>query len=317
MSEKKEPPCLEIQQLTLTTPSSVRLLSDVSFKLEAKQCLAIVGESGGGKSTLVKLLTGFLPKGYQTSGQVFLQGQPLLEFKEQHWQTLRRQQLAVVFQDSLSGLNPLQKIGRQLAEVLNLKLKDAKNPQDTVEYWLSKVGLPLEYALAYPHQLSGGMRQRVMLALAIAKNPSLLITDEPTTALDSLAQQAVLDCLKQLKGQTSWLWISHDLPMVAKMADQIVILYQGQVLEVGDSQTLLNNPAHPYTQGLLASALPKTVGQHRQILPALQPKNDAAQNVVGGCPFFDRCWKADSLCRQQFPPPVEKDGQQVFCWKPF
>ena len=257
-------PILSVENLSVSFNAfagTVYAVRDVSFTLNKGETLAIVGESGSGKSVTTKAILGILPKnGHIDQGQILFHGKDLAQFKEKDFYDVRGKQISLVFQDPLSALNPIMKIGRQISEVL--RYHDHMSPEQAKKRALElmeAVGIP-EPAVRYdqyPFQFSGGMRQRVVIAIALASNPEILICDEPTTALDVTIQSKILDLINEIKvkNHLSILFITHDLGVVANMADRVAVMYAGRIVEMGTSQEVFYEPAHPYTWALL-SAMP-------------------------------------------------------------
>jgi peptide/nickel transport system ATP-binding protein len=319
---------LSVQDLTVTFPSAngpAVALDGVSFSVMRGETLALVGESGSGKSLTALAVMGLLPSGAAVAaGSVHLDGQELLHRPAAVMNDVRGARIGMVFQEPMTSLNPVLTIGRQLTEGLEVhrRFSPAQARTRAAEL-LALVGIPdaARRLGAYPHQLSGGMRQRVMIAMAVACEPSLIIADEPTTALDVSIQAQVLDLLADLRERlhTAILLITHDLGVVAEMADRIAVLYAGHVVEVAGAEKLFDAPRHPYTEGLLAAvprldALIAEDGEQRRLaeLPGSVPGITARP---AGCPFTPRCKLAIPLCAEEMPPlnPVSA-SQAAACW---
>lgn len=291
----------------------------VSFHMGAGETVGIVGESGSGKSVTAKAIMGLIaPPGKITHGSVTFQGENLLGLSQKDWRKLRGNRIAMVFQDPMTSLNPVKTIGFQMSEVIRrhrgLGKKEAM--QEAVEM-LRKVGIsePERRVKQYPHEFSGGMRQRVMIAMALSCNPELLIADEPTTALDVTIQAQILDLLKKLKDEsdTAVLLITHDLGVVAQVCSRVVVMYGGMVMEEGTVEDIFYRTGHPYTQGLLRS-LPKRVGANRERLVPIEGSPPDLINPPAGCPFRDRCPYAFGKCAE-LPPVAELgEGHRSLCW---
>ncbi|MED5018705.1 ABC transporter ATP-binding protein [Paenibacillus chibensis] len=291
----------------------------VSFHMGAGETVGIVGESGSGKSVTAKAIMGLIaPPGKITYGSVTFQGENLLGLSQKDWRKLRGNRIAMVFQDPMTSLNPVKTIGFQMSEVIRrhrgLGKKEAM--QEAVEM-LRKVGIsePERRVKQYPHEFSGGMRQRVMIAMALSCNPELLIADEPTTALDVTIQAQILDLLKKLKDEsdTAVLLITHDLGVVAQVCSRVVVMYGGMVMEEGTVEDIFYRTGHPYTQGLLRS-LPKRVGANRERLVPIEGSPPDLINPPAGCPFRDRCPYAFGKCAE-LPPVAELgEGHRSLCW---
>ncbi|MGW7680431.1 ABC transporter ATP-binding protein [Kribbella sp. NPDC054772] len=314
---------LEVRDLRVsfdTPDGTVRAVRGVSFDAEAGQTLAIVGESGSGKSVATQTITG-LTRGAEVSGTAFFDGTDLITADEATFRRLRGAQIGMIFQDPLSSLHPLYRIGWQIVEMIrahDLEISKQAARKRAAEL-LTMVGIPRaeERIDDYPHQFSGGMRQRVMIAMAMALDPALLIADEPTTALDVTVQAQVLNVMRRLQEEfgTAIILITHDLGVVAEMADEVVVMYAGSVMERAPRREIFYHNHHPYTQGLLAS-LPARSGDRLTPIPGTPP------SLIGerkGCPFAPRCDHAFDKCRTEVPPltDVARDPRhQSACWLP-
>ncbi|WP_371481802.1 dipeptide ABC transporter ATP-binding protein [Kitasatospora sp. NBC_00315] len=293
---------------------AVRAVRDVSFTLDRGECLAIVGESGSGKSVTARTLVGLAGDGAEiTAGALTFDGLDLAALTETRWRAVRGRRIGLVLQDALVSLDPLRKVGAEIAEpLLTHGLASRARIRPRVLSLLDDVGVPEpgRRAEQYPHQLSGGLRQRALIASAIAAGPELLIADEPTTALDVTVQAQVLDLLGRLKEQgTALLLISHDLSVVARLADRVAVMYGGRIVETGRTEDVLADPRHPYTRALL-EAVPTTraKGTRLSVPGAGRPAPGPA-----GCPYAARCAAADDRCRESLPRP---DGHGALCWYP-
>ncbi|MEO7555739.1 MAG: ABC transporter ATP-binding protein [Acidimicrobiales bacterium] len=289
-------PVLEVRDLTVAFPTDdgvVHAVDGVSFDLVENETLGIVGESGSGKSVTSMAILGLLPKSAKVSGSVKLRGRELLGLKERDLQPLRGEKIAMVFQDALASLNPVFKIGDQIAEAISVhhELSSSDLRKRVVEL-LEVVGIPnpSERADQYPHEFSGGMRQRAMIAMSIANEPDVLIADEPTTALDVTIQAQVLEVLERIQDRTrsSIVLITHDLGVVAGTADRVLVMYAGRQAEVGTVDELFYNPRHPYTRGLLAS-LPRVDGTRGSRLNRIDGQPPSLIVLPVGCAFHPRC----------------------------
>ena len=303
----------------------VPALEDVSFDLRTGEVLALVGESGTGKSLTALAVMGLLPNAARLDrGTVLLENRDLVGLPAQEMTRLRGDRMSMVFQEPMTSLNPVLTIGRQLTEGLEFHL--ALTPQAAAVRageLLGLVGIPgAERRLRqYPHQLSGGMRQRVMIAMAIACNPQLIIADEPTTALDASIQAQIIDLLADIRTRlkTAILLITHDLGVVAEMADRVAVLYFGRVIEVAEAEALFDSPRHPYTEGLL-DAVPRLDLLAQEDRPPRRLREIAGiapslRDRPAGCPFWPRCPLVKERCRQQVPPlAAAPDGRMVACW---
>jgi len=283
-----------------------RAVDGVSYDIGKGETVCLVGESGCGKSVSALTIMGIIPQppGKIMGGKVLFNGQNLLDLSEEDMQKIRGNYMAMVFQEPMTSLNPVFTIGDQIKEaVLVHERVDQRELNQRCIQVLKDVGIasPEERLNDYPHQLSGGQQQRVMIAMALACNPDLVIADEPTTALDVTIQAQILDLFKELqqKRQMSLLYITHDLGVVANIADRIYVMYAGIIAEQGDSSAIFHNPRHPYTQGLLASLPSRTKrGSTLHSIPGTVP--DPAYKP-SGCPFHPRCKFAIETCRSQFP----------------
>jgi peptide/nickel transport system ATP-binding protein len=299
-------PLVEIKSLTveLATPAGwVRPVNEVSLQISAGDAVGLVGESGSGKTMLSLALMGLLPVGSRVSGEINFGGNRLERLNERQWQSVRGREIAMIFQEPMTSLNPVMRVGAQIEEAIR-----AHEPQlstadvrDRVRDALRKAAVPEpeERAAQYPHQLSGGLRQRVMIAMAVAAGPKLLIADEPTTALDVTVQKQILALLKQLQHdlKLGLLFITHDLGVVAQIADRIAVLYAGRIVEEGPMQEVLRAPRHPYTQGLLAAS-PKLERGKLIPIPGTVPQLTA---LPPGCAFEPRCAVRRPECCAEVP----------------
>jgi oligopeptide/dipeptide ABC transporter ATP-binding protein len=315
-------PVLSIEKLETefrTDGGTFKTVDGVTFHVAAGETLGVVGESGCGKSVTSLSVMGLLPKkiGRVREGVIRFHGQNLLEKSEKEMRAIRGNRIAMIFQEPMTSLNPVFKIGDQLAESisLHLKLRRRDAMRHAVEM-LRKVGIPNPELVVkeYPHQLSGGMRQRVMIAIAMSCNPEVLIADEPTTALDVTIQAQILDLMRKLQEeeQTAIVLITHDLGVVAEMCHRVVVMYAGQVVEEADVDTLFESPTHPYTQGLLAS-LPQLVGDQNRLesIPGIVP---SPLDMPKGCRFAPRCKYRMDACDQVQPELVDvASGHRCRC----
>ncbi|WP_430510230.1 ABC transporter ATP-binding protein [Gottfriedia solisilvae] len=304
-----------------TEDGVVPAIDGVSFEIRKGETLAIVGESGSGKSVTSLSIMGLIPSppGRIEAGDIHFHNESLLDKTEKEMRQIRGNQISMIFQEPMTSLNPVYKIGDQIMESIILHQKLTKNEaKKEVIRLLNLVGIPEpERRLnQYPHELSGGMRQRVMIAIALACNPEVLIADEPTTALDVTIQNQILALMKKLKKETnmSIMLITHDLGVVAEMADRVVVMYSGQVVEQGDIFTIFENPKHPYTEGLLRSmpSVEKRTGK----LYAIDGVVPNPLNLPKGCRFAPRCEYATALCHEEMPEIQSiNDDEVVRCWK--
>ncbi|CAH2714088.1 Oligopeptide transport ATP-binding protein OppD [Neobacillus rhizosphaerae] len=299
---------------------ALKILHGVNFHINKGEVLGLVGESGSGKSltslSIMKLFKG--TSGEISGGRIQFNDQDLTNISESDMRKIRGKQIAMIFQEPMTSLNPVMKIGEQLLEPirLHLGLKEKQAKAHAVSI-LKKVGIPRaeEIINEFPHQLSGGMRQRIMIAMAISCNPQLLIADEPTTALDVTIQAQILDLMKQLqqKENMSVLLITHDLGVVAEMCDRVVVMYAGRVVEEADVFELFESPKHPYTKGLIGS-VPK-LGQKKEKLDSIKGNVPDPSNLPKGCKFAPRCNNVMPICYQEEPPDLKlENGRSCSCW---
>lgn len=306
---------LEIKKLSVcfhTDDGIVNALDDVSLSVDAGKTVCLVGESGCGKSvtslSVMRLIQ--IPQGEITSGEIWFEGKDILKMEEQGIRRIRGNDIAMIFQDPMTSLNPVFTCGYQISESLQLhqKLTKKESREKTIDL-LKQVKIPDPHKRAneYPHQLSGGMRQRVMIAIALSCNPKLLIADEPSTALDVTVQAQILDLLADIKEQRNMamLFITHDLGVVAEIADEVVVLYAGKVVERGTAVDIYENAKHPYTIGLLNSVPNLEKGHGRlHVIPGTLPD---PTDLTEGCRFYDRCDYHTDTCKEQ-PPEFDIHG---------
>ncbi len=305
---------LSVRDLTVrfrTDEGPVTAVAGVSFDVADGETVAIVGESGSGKTVTAMSILGLLPPAAERSGSVLLRGRDLLALSERELRSVRGGDVGMIFQDPMTALNPVHRVGRQIAEVVLLHSSvGAAAAHDRAVELLRLVGIaqPEERARQYPHEFSGGMRQRVMIAMAIANDPDLLIADEPTTALDVTVQQQVLDLLAvaRSKAGAATVLITHDLGVVAEMAERVLVMYAGRIVEEADVYSLFAQPRHPYTVGLLHS-VPRldTDAGLLEPIPGSPPSRGA---VEGGCAFASRCAMARERCRLERPEAIDLGG---------
>ena len=320
MSEQKT--VLEVENLQvdfLVKKSVITAVRDINFSVDRHTTLGIVGESGCGKSVTATSIMRLLPR--QTSriskGHIWLDGEDILAKSEKEMCQIRGQKASMIFQDPLTSLNPVYTVGKQLSEILLAhKIVDKKEAYELSTEMLAKVGIgdPANKMKAYPHQISGGMRQRVMIAMAMLTNPLLLIADEPTTALDVTIQAQILDLMCRLKEDydTSILMITHDMGVIADMADYIMVMYAGEVVEHGTCEELFDNPKHPYTIGLLKS-IPR-VNKDVKSLYTIKGMVPSLEHLPAGCGFSNRCPYCTEYCTKVHPPLVDDNGHKTRCW---
>ena len=307
-------PLLEVKNISVefkTRGGALKAIDDLSIDVQPGEILGLVGESGAGKSMMGAAILGLIdPPGRLSKGEIWFKGQRI----DQNPETLRGCEISMIFQDPLVSLNPLKKIGDQLVETI-LRHKQMSRAQaiDRARKGLIEVGIDPERLNAYPHTFSGGMRQRVVIALALAPEPSLIIADEPTTALDVSVQAQILELLKKLcRGRgTSIILITHDMGVISETADRVGVLYSGRLAEIGSTNQVLKSSKHPYTQGLVASTPkidPASFGQSLYQIPGSMPKLDA---IPTGCAFHPRCTREIEKCSQERPPMMKNTAA---CW---
>ncbi|WCF09484.1 ABC transporter ATP-binding protein [Paenibacillus thiaminolyticus] len=313
---------LSVRQLRtsfMTRDGEVQSVRGVSFDVREGEVIGIVGESGSGKSVTAKSLIGLIPPpGVIREGEVLYRGENLLALPEKRLRQIRGNRIAMIFQDPMTSLNPVVKVGAQIIEVLQRHKKLGKQAAraEAIEL-LRKVGIPSpeERIDQYPHEFSGGMRQRAMIAMALSCHPELLIADEPTTALDVTIQAQILGLMKQLRDTTNTaiLLITHDLGVVAQVCTRVVVMYGGLIMEEGTVHDIFERPMHPYTQGLLRS-IPKVTDGERERLFSIEGTPPNLLHPPGGCPFQDRCPHAMEQCRELPPYAVTETGHRSLCW---
>ncbi|MGH3648426.1 MAG: ABC transporter ATP-binding protein [Micromonosporaceae bacterium] len=319
-------PLLEVDDLWLefrTRDGVVQALNGVSYHVAAGETLAILGESGSGKSVSAQAVMGLLetPPAYVTAGSIRYRGEELLRASDEEWRQVRGKEIAMIFQDALSALNPVFSVGWQIAETLRVRqgMSKADALNRAVELMdLVRIPAARQRLRDYPHQFSGGMRQRVMIAMALALDPPVLIADEPTTALDVTVQAQIMGLLNELRIERNMalILITHDLGVVADIADRIAVMYAGRIVEHSDVHSLYAAPGHPYTRGLLES-LPRLdlKGHKLTSIPGLPP---SLTQIPSGCPFHPRCPYAQQVCVDQVPedhllPGTHADGRTSAC----
>ncbi|OUO87824.1 peptide ABC transporter ATP-binding protein [Gordonibacter urolithinfaciens] len=297
----------------------VKAVEDVSFDVDAGEILAIVGESGSGKSVTSLSVMGLLAEpGHVAGGSMEFEGKDLVTLPEREYRELRGNDMAMIFQEPMTSLNPVYRVGKQIVEAIrtheNVSKKEARERAIDM---LRKVGIPSPEKRIddYPHQMSGGMRQRVMIAMALSCNPKLLIADEPTTALDVTIQAQILDLLRRLRDDTGMavLLITHDLGVVSETADRVVVMYCGQVVEEAEVRTLFDHPMHPYTLGLLKS-IPRLEDDDSKRLYMIKGMVPNPLEMPPGCHFSDRCDSCMDICREKIPDLVDVGGHKVRCF---
>jgi oligopeptide/dipeptide ABC transporter ATP-binding protein len=317
-------PLVAVESLRVTARRAGRtypIVEDVSFQIEAGSLLALVGESGCGKSLTAAALLGLLPWGLAiASGRIRLEGQDVLALAPAQWRRLRGRQVGAVFQNPLAALNPSLPIWKQVVESAQLAFGlDRPAARHRALELLERVGVPdaAQRLDDYPHQFSGGMRQRVAIAVALACNPRVLVADEPTTALDLITQAEILGLLNRLRLEQGLavLFITHDLSLVAEYADQVLVMYAGRVVEQAEARRFFAGPRHPYSRALLG-AIPRLATPEVRLtdIEGLPPN---PLDYPSGCRFAPRCPRVIDRCRGEDPPPVGDERQRVFCQRPW
>ena len=314
-------PLLSVRNLTVEFPTrrgTLTAVDDVSFDIERGETLGVVGESGAGKSLTGRAVIGLLERpGRIAKGEVWLDGQRIDDLDRHALRKVRGRRIGMVFQDPLTSLNPLYTVRRQLVETIqtHMDLSDKKAEGRALDL-LNSVGIPAaENRLdAYPHQFSGGMRQRVVIALALCADPDLIIADEPTTALDVSVQAQVIGVLKELCTErgTAVMLITHDMSVIAEAADRVMVMYAGRLIEIGRAASVIFRPKHPYTEGLMG-AIPDVESEADRLvqIPGTMPRLDA---IPPGCPFHPRCPKRFEPCDEVRPDPIQAEDERVACW---
>ena len=313
---------LEIKDLTVyynTSDAVVKAVNGISFKMNKGEAIGLVGETGAGKTTTALSIMQLVPDppGKIMSGEILYEGENLITMPEAKKREFRGNKISMIFQDPMTALNPVISVGDQISEVIRLHEKiSRKDAEVKAIQMLEMVGIPGERYDEYPHQFSGGMKQRVVIAIALACNPELLIADEPTTALDVTIQEQVLDLIENLKKEfnTTLILITHDLGVVAEVCEKAAIMYAGEIVEYGTLEHIYNNTKHPYTIGLFGS-IPNFNENVRRLKPIMGLMPDPA-NLPEGCVFAERCSEATEKCRHGHIPTVEiEPGHLVKCLK--
>ena len=321
MSGTNAMPLLDVQGLTVEFPTRrgvLRAIDSISFSIGAGEILGVVGESGAGKSLTGAAIIGLLePPGRIAGGEILLDGKRIDNLSPERMRAIRGKRIGAIFQDPLTTLDPLVSIGDQLVETIqtHLRLSD-RDARERAVKWLEEVGIPGARARfgAYPHEFSGGMRQRVVIALALCAEPRLVIADEPTTALDVSIQAQIIELLKRLARDhgMSVMLITHDMGVIAETADRVAVMYAGRVVEIGPVVDVVRHPKHPYSEGLMGSipSLEHRVERLRQIDGAMPRLNAIPQ----GCPYNPRCPKVFDRCREERPGLLDAGATQAACW---
>ena len=314
-------PLLEVRHIRIELPTrrgTLLAVDDVSFTIGEGEVLGVVGESGAGKSITAAAIIGLLePPLRLTGGEILLDGARIDNLPPEAFRRIRGKQIGAIFQDPLTSLNPLYTIGRQLVETIrtHLPLGDKAATARAIEL-LQEVGIPgaAERFNAYPHQFSGGMRQRVVIALALAANPRLIVADEPTTALDVSTQAQIIGLLKRLCRDhgTAVMLVTHDMGVIAETADRVAVMYAGRVAEIGPVRQVVKHPQHPYTAGLMGSI--PSIGEDLERLPQIDGAMPRLGAIPPGCAFNPRCPKVMERCRVDRPDLLPADDTEAACW---
>jgi oligopeptide/dipeptide ABC transporter ATP-binding protein len=313
------PPVLAVERLRVAYRARggvVQAINEASLEIAEGEAVGLVGESGSGKSTLARALLGLLPEGAGRveGGSIVIAGRDLAGASQEAWETVRGNPVAIVFQDPLSYLNPVMRIGRQIAESV-ARHGDGGAAVKRVAELLELVKLPARCVASYPHELSGGMRQRALLAIALGCRPRLLVADEPTTALDVTTQAEILALLRDLRRQLGMalLLISHDLGLVAQSCDRVYVMYAGRTIEWGPAHRVFATPAHPYTAGLLLAA--QAARNEAQRFVTIEGDVPNLAEPIVGCPFAPRCTLVLPRCSEMPPAFASAPGHEARCWR--
>jgi len=312
---------LQVKNLIVEFPGrhgTLRALDDISFEIAPGEILGVVGESGAGKSLTGAAIIGLLePPGRIGGGQIILEGERIDGLPYERMRHIRGRKIGAIFQDPLTSLNPLYTIGQQLVETIQAHLPlNAKQARDRAITLLQDTGIPAaeQRMEHYPHQFSGGMRQRVVIALALAAEPKLIVADEPTTALDVSIQAQIIMLLKSIckKHGAAVMLITHDMGVIAETCDRVAVMYAGRIAEIGPVHEVINHPSHPYTEGLMA-AIPD-ISQDRERLNQIDGAMPRLNAIPKGCAFNPRCPKVFERCRQERPNLMDAKATRVACW---
>ena len=312
---------LQVKNLIVEFPGrhgTLRALDDISFEIAPGEILGVVGESGAGKSLTGAAIIGLLePPGRIGGGQIILEGERIDGLPYERMRHIRGRKIGAIFQDPLTSLNPLYTIGQQLVETIQAHLPlNAKQARDRAITLLQDTGIPAaeQRMEHYPHQFSGGMRQRVVIALALAAEPKLIVADEPTTALDVSIQAQIIMLLKSIckKHGAAVMLITHDMGVIAETCDRVAVMYAGRIAEIGPVHEVINHPSHPYTEGLMA-AIPD-INQDRERLNQIDGAMPRLNAIPKGCAFNPRCPKVFERCRQERPGLMDAKATRVACW---
>lgn len=315
-------PVLQVVDLSMyytTRQGEVKAVDRVSFELAKGEIIGLVGESGCGKTSIAISLMRLLPDNARVAGgQVLLGGDDLLAMDEEQIREYRWQRISMVFQAAMNALDPVYRVGDQIVEAIQTHAPNVSNAEarDTVARLFGLVGLDARLAARYPHEFSGGMRQRAVIAMALACQPDVMVADEPTTALDVIVQDRILRQLKEIQRELSMsmIYITHDIAVIAEVSDRIGVMYAGRLVELGDTAQVFSNPIHPYTSALL-SVFPSIHGEKHELVTL----GGDLLNLIDppqGCRFHPRCPHATEVCRREEPPIVDRDGHWAACWNP-
>ncbi|MFN3561775.1 MAG: ABC transporter ATP-binding protein [Chloroherpetonaceae bacterium] len=315
---------LEIKNLKTyfkTDDGIAKAVDDVSYSIDKNETLGLVGESGCGKSVTALSIMRLIPQppGFYAGGEILFDGKDLLKLSEDEMRKIRGNRISMIFQEPMTSLNPVYTCGSQISEAIELHQKlSKKDARDKAIEMLNLVGIPspAQRFDEYPHQLSGGMRQRVMIAMALSCNPAFLLADEPTTALDVTVQAQILELIKKLQQELGMgvIMITHDLGVIAEVSDNVAVMYASKIVEYGSAVQIFENPLHPYTQGLMKS-IPR-IGQHAERLNVIEGSVPPPTHFPKGCHFCTRCEFADDKCWNEKPDLVEYEtGHVAACWK--
>ncbi len=320
MNAARSDPVLSVVDLALsysTRHAEVKAVRGVSFELARGQSLGLVGESGCGKTSLANCLMRLLPDNARlVGGQVFLNGENILALPDEDFRRVRWRRMSMIFQAAMNSLDPVYRVGQQIVEAIEAHGVEATaaGARERVARLFQMVGLDPRLAERYPHELSGGMRQRAVIAMALSCDPDVIIADEPTTALDVIVQDRILRELKGIQEslQMSIIFITHDMAVVAEVTDRVGVMYAGNLVEFGDTAEVFQSPMHPYTAALMSS-FPSVSGEKRP-LAYLSGEPPNLVNPPSGCAFHPRCAYATDVCREQSPPQVSRGSGWAACW---
>ncbi|MEM0021238.1 MAG: ABC transporter ATP-binding protein [Fervidicoccaceae archaeon] len=308
---------LQVKNLEVTYSTlggKLKAIEGVSFSIEQGEWLSVVGESGSGKSTMAyAIIRAVPPPGKITGGEILFNGKDILSLDKEELRGIRGKEISMVFQDPMTSLDPLRKVGDQMIEVvLEHESVSKREAMRRVEEIVRSVNLPPHVLQSYPHQLSGGQRQRIIIGMAMSLEPKLLIADEPTTALDVIVQEGIMELLQKMKNRgTSILFITHDFSLASVWSDKIMVLYAGKLSELGKTNDIVEDPLHPYTRGLLDSI--PDLWSDKKVIP-IQGNPPDMRSPPPGCRFHPRCPKAMEICSREVPPLLKHDGREVSCW---